>query len=273
MIGRFQALFGVRASWSWLEKGHGKGPCDGVGGSVKKLADRLIKNAKIIDSTDKFYDTVSEATTAITLLKVERKEIEQKNAESEEWHSRQVSGIMNSHMVTGIGGHIYIRNTSCFRPCCYNAPTFSASCSGWKKTCIPVITHYDMDSDSDINNDQTEAEPNDMNVCGDGKNGENGDHGGDDDDDDDDDVPVIALIRKDRTERNARQITIGSYIGVTYGRRWYIAQVKKKVGSSYEVGYMTPFKGLWKWGRNEVGLVSSEMILTTVSDLMEKCLL
>ena len=34
LIGKFPALCnGIQATWCWLEGGHGKGPCDGVGGS------------------------------------------------------------------------------------------------------------------------------------------------------------------------------------------------------------------------------------------------
>ena len=52
MVAHFRILFVLEASWAWLEKGHEKWPCDGVGGAVKKLADNLIKTAKIIDSAE-----------------------------------------------------------------------------------------------------------------------------------------------------------------------------------------------------------------------------
>ena len=31
LVSRFNSLFGIAATWSWLESGHGKGACDGVG--------------------------------------------------------------------------------------------------------------------------------------------------------------------------------------------------------------------------------------------------
>ena len=34
--------------WNWLEAGHDKGPCDGVGGSIKKIADNLVKSGHLI---------------------------------------------------------------------------------------------------------------------------------------------------------------------------------------------------------------------------------
>ena len=37
-------MFGVAATWHYFEKGHGKGPCDGVGGAVKHGAGQAAKH-------------------------------------------------------------------------------------------------------------------------------------------------------------------------------------------------------------------------------------
>ena len=44
------------AAWNYFEAGHGKGPCDGVGGTVKRLADDAIKQNKVViqDASDFF---------------------------------------------------------------------------------------------------------------------------------------------------------------------------------------------------------------------------
>ena len=34
--------FGVMASWSYMEAGHGKGPCDPIGGVGKRKADQAV---------------------------------------------------------------------------------------------------------------------------------------------------------------------------------------------------------------------------------------
>ena len=43
-IAKFQSLFNMEAFWSWLEAGHGKGPCDGVGGGIKKTCRQLSES-------------------------------------------------------------------------------------------------------------------------------------------------------------------------------------------------------------------------------------
>ena len=52
--------FDVSASSSYFECGHGKGPCDGIGGTAKRIADMSVKQGKYIiqDATD-FYQNVS----------------------------------------------------------------------------------------------------------------------------------------------------------------------------------------------------------------------
>jgi hypothetical protein len=49
--------FGIKARWNYLETGHGKGPCDGLGASVKRMADMDVKQQKCLiqDATD-FYE-------------------------------------------------------------------------------------------------------------------------------------------------------------------------------------------------------------------------
>jgi hypothetical protein len=49
--------FGTTATWIYTESGHGKGPCDGVGGMVKRLADEAVrmKTTEIQDADD-FYN-------------------------------------------------------------------------------------------------------------------------------------------------------------------------------------------------------------------------
>lgn len=67
---RHEAVFGVSGSWDYLESGHGKGPCDGLGGSVKRSADMAVKQGKvIIQNAQDFYTWAtnqSEKETSVT---------------------------------------------------------------------------------------------------------------------------------------------------------------------------------------------------------------
>jgi hypothetical protein len=48
--------FGVGARWNYLESGHGKGPCDGLGASIKRGADMASRQWKVlIQNAEDFY--------------------------------------------------------------------------------------------------------------------------------------------------------------------------------------------------------------------------
>lgn len=58
-------MFGVNAVWNFFESGHGKGPCDGIGGTSKRTADLAIKQGKITvqDACD-YFDKVQQYHTS-----------------------------------------------------------------------------------------------------------------------------------------------------------------------------------------------------------------
>ena len=73
--------------------------------------------------------------------------------------------------------------------------------------------------------------------------------------------------RKEVTQTDVEKLVVsgGSYVVVVYGRRWYIAQIVKVEVDMYNVSYMTPSRGKWKWVKNEKGLVDAEDILMVVN--------
>ena len=56
MIDTFESTHGCKASWHYLESGHGKSACDGVGGTTKRNADNAVKQNKAViqDAMDFF---------------------------------------------------------------------------------------------------------------------------------------------------------------------------------------------------------------------------
>lgn len=57
LIANHKSEFGFPAVWNYFEAGHGKGPCDGVGGSAKRMVDKVVKTGKVkIQDAVDFYD-------------------------------------------------------------------------------------------------------------------------------------------------------------------------------------------------------------------------
>ena len=66
IIGLHKQLFQTSATWSFFEAGHGKGPCDGLGGASKRMADDALKHEKITiqDATDYFKWAANQSETS-----------------------------------------------------------------------------------------------------------------------------------------------------------------------------------------------------------------
>ena len=57
ILRRHEAEFKIKARWNYFESGHGKGPCDGIGETSKRLVDDAIKQQKVVmqDANDFFF--------------------------------------------------------------------------------------------------------------------------------------------------------------------------------------------------------------------------
>ena len=61
-----QECFNVPATWSYMESGHGKGPCSPIGGTAKRKVDIAVKNDKgMIQDANDFYKWVKDKKSAI----------------------------------------------------------------------------------------------------------------------------------------------------------------------------------------------------------------
>ena len=64
------SLFGTRATWNFLEAGHGKGACDGVGGTVKNKATQASKHGAQICDFEGFWNWCSTDPSIITFVNI-----------------------------------------------------------------------------------------------------------------------------------------------------------------------------------------------------------
>ena len=98
---------GVRARWDYLEAGHGKGPCGGLGGSVKRSADSAIKQGKVvIQSAEDFYSWAyeSEARSVVKYYYVSQEEYELAHSYTEEVNKKlkAVPNTMKVHAMAPV---------------------------------------------------------------------------------------------------------------------------------------------------------------------------
>ncbi|XP_078616892.1 uncharacterized protein LOC144885097 [Branchiostoma floridae x Branchiostoma japonicum] len=137
VVSDHKELFGVPATWNYFEAGHGKGPCDGVGGTAKRMADDAVKrdSAKIQDAHD-FYEWAINLNSVIKYEFVTSRECGESKTDLGEKYgtTKAVKGTMTFHAVVGMSpGVVKTRPTSCYCAKCFNAKGFrpKTTCT-WK---------------------------------------------------------------------------------------------------------------------------------------------
>lgn len=136
LIARHETIFEMKATWTYFESGHGKGPCDGVGGTLKRLADDVSKmgTASIIDA-ETFFSWAQSLETLMDIYWVSKAEIDEAKLEIESWTMIVVPECMKLHAVVVRNEGIFTRHTSCFKECC-NQHGIPPICQGW--VCTPL---------------------------------------------------------------------------------------------------------------------------------------
>ncbi|CAC5358762.1 unnamed protein product [Mytilus coruscus] len=88
---------GITASWHYFDAGHGKGPCDGVDGTAKRLADMVVRQQKVvIPSPVVFFNWgKSQETSHITYIFVPKSKCQSANNEMKEWNSVAVKSTID----------------------------------------------------------------------------------------------------------------------------------------------------------------------------------
>ena len=131
LVRRFPNLFGgMIATWNWLESGHGKGPCDGVGGSIKKKADNPAKE---------FTKVLNAAGVKSVLFLVPQHEMFDRKEEVKLWRSPPANGVMAMHTITMRDGRMFMRKTLCFKSCCWSHGKPVLNCEGWRTCYGPKV--------------------------------------------------------------------------------------------------------------------------------------
>ena len=132
-----------------MEAGHGKGPCDPIGGTAKRKADQAVKNGRFViqDAVD-FYEWSKQESSAIkyVYLSTEEYEISANFLKALRKNLDSVNGTMKLHAVFSLKPNwIWIRDTSCFCSNCFDHNFGKDSCcKGWHecelKTIVPRKT-------------------------------------------------------------------------------------------------------------------------------------
>lgn len=191
-------LFGIKARWNYFEAGHGKGPCDDIGGTCKRMAAQAIKQGKttIQDGRD-FYKWARQNEKSIEYHFYTHKDYDEATLYLSKMTTKPLKGTMKLHAVKTTGdGKISIRDTSCY---CLGCLHWSTPCQGWTERSLvePVKTINDVESDHEI------IQPSST-----------------------DDAPESDNVVPNNLEIVPPFIpTVGEFVAATYDNHWYVGRV------------------------------------------------
>ena len=135
VIAKHRELFGQSCTWAYFESGHGKGPCDGVGAAAKRKADTALQKGNNIVNAEDFVrlGNIDGNVTYIHLpLSASYRARKDLNTLVTK---RSVPGTMKVHAVVTLvpSQKIAVRETSCYKDCCWSNLQPKIGCSGWKQ--------------------------------------------------------------------------------------------------------------------------------------------
>ena len=133
LISSHATEFGINCSWQYMEAGHGKGPCDGVGGTAKRMADMAVTHGKYtIQDAEDFYNWGVHQTGSVKYLYMSKSECAGHQKVIDDMPVSALKGTMKVHSVMPRSvGVVAVRNTSCFCSSCFHDGKQHPSCDGW----------------------------------------------------------------------------------------------------------------------------------------------
>ncbi|KAK0143486.1 hypothetical protein N1851_018398 [Merluccius polli] len=100
-------------TWNFFEASHGKGAPDGVGGALKRTADKLVTQGRDIPDANKLFQALSETDTRIKLFYISAEAVDQAVLKMPD-QIPAVPAIMKCHQVVTISpGEVMYREVSC----------------------------------------------------------------------------------------------------------------------------------------------------------------
>lgn len=201
LIANHQMLFNdIRATWTYWEVGHGKGPCDGIGGTAKRMVDNAIKQEKaIIQDANDFFVWSSESNSAISFKLYTADDVRKSSEEIDAMgQMKAVKGTLQIHAVSSTSpGSIHVRETSCFCSMCLHEGVMMHRCEGWTEHPIgTAVRNSDEDEQLDEQHDELPQ-------------GVDEQHS--------DDIAVLEL----------GHIQVRDFVAAFYGQDWYLGQVQQ----------------------------------------------
>ena len=277
LVARFEEFFGIKCTWSWLESGHGKSVCDGIGGSIKKKADNMIKSNRIISNAEEFFSELNGSTEKMILVKVNTSDVIKAEREVKRWKPPMVTGISQMHFIAPVKNLLYMKQTTCLKLCCHpRFNVFVPVCQGWVSTGIHIGSNEIEDEEEEWTDVQT-PELSQVEERDDMEEDRYEEQSKSEEEDVEEDryeeqskgyEEESNSEEHDQNEEEEQETTLqtGSFVAVPYEKRWFAGEIMKVLRPNYyEISFLTHSGERWRWGKKDVDNIKQRDILTVFS--------
>jgi hypothetical protein len=239
-VANHMQIYGTHAKWNYFECGHGKGPCDGLGGTTKRMADEAVNSGRVsIQDAHDFYAWALQSSMKVSFFFVSAADCNATSARIEENKVKPLKGTFKLHSVVGLGqSGIAINDTSCYCEECIAG----GLCDSWTKAHMEVMKKPDME-ETGMNATHIE-EPRTMEAH-------------------------EALHEKNmETSEPDCAYQNGDYVAAVYDAKWYIGKiVDDEDDDQYEITFMEQRKQLYQWPKKEdVIWVDTSSVLCKITE-------
>ncbi len=124
-------------TWNFFEASHGKGAPDGVGGLLKRTADRLVSHGKDISNAELFFNTLVDAQTSVKLFYISENDINEGTKSMPDSLPVVPTNMCIYQAVTVTPGQMSYRVVSCL---CSTRQTLECQCYNSRKMKENVCT-------------------------------------------------------------------------------------------------------------------------------------
>lgn len=255
LISHHVTLFGIQGAWIYFEAGHGKGACDGVGGSSKRMADEAVKHEKVvIQNAQDYYEWGKETSSLTKYFFYSSKEVEKSRVEIASMTTTPIKGIMKSHaMICPEAGTLFVRETSCYCDLCFRNGIFVPHCNGWIKHVVPITEEEESSDESGSNSSSNEGD-NESAGDMDSQDGAGVCRTSDD----------TECSDEDESLRASPDYTLHEYVVSKYEGKWYLGKIVR-IEQDVLVRFMehTKYKGRFVWPevRDELWICPDDILM------------
>ncbi|XP_054775254.2 uncharacterized protein LOC129283486 [Lytechinus pictus] len=223
---------GIHAQWNYFESGHGKGPCDGIGGTIKRLADTAVKRrAAVIQDAHDFFAWASQERHECSGSKINFFFVAKGDCAAgslliaERWSSvKTFPGTMQMHAVIGHDNGVLLRKLSCYCQSCYGSREegqVETMCEGWKHNRLL----YRSTTMSTTGASVTPQSPSNTSMS-----------------ENDESSPTT-------NEASSGTYGVDDWVAAVYDKQWYIGKVLKFDSSDIHIDFMAKCSGTHTGGK------------------------